>query len=165
MTSADAGALPPILDPCCGGRMFYFDHDDPNVLFCDIREDFEKVLCDGRDFKVSPDMTADVTSLPFLDEQFPVVIFDPPHLTSGAGWQVDKYGKLPKGWHEWMVDAFAECWRVVRQEGVLVFKWNETHVPLSEILKCAPANPICGNRRPAKSKTHWLLFFKERRGA
>lgn len=26
-----------ILDPCCGGRMFYFDKENEDVLFCDIR--------------------------------------------------------------------------------------------------------------------------------
>lgn len=33
----------PILDPCCGGRMFYFDKQNPHVLFCDNRE-FEGAL-------------------------------------------------------------------------------------------------------------------------
>lgn len=28
----------PILDACCGGKMFYFDKNDPRVLFQDIRE-------------------------------------------------------------------------------------------------------------------------------
>ena len=26
-----------ILDPCCGGRMMYFDKEDQRVLFGDIR--------------------------------------------------------------------------------------------------------------------------------
>ena len=41
--------LPPILDVCCGGKMFYFDKQDSRVLFQDIRE-FETTLCDGRIF-------------------------------------------------------------------------------------------------------------------
>lgn len=28
--------MKPILDACCGGRMFYFDKNNPNVLFTDI---------------------------------------------------------------------------------------------------------------------------------
>lgn len=28
----------PILDACCGGKMFYFDKHDPRVLFQDIRD-------------------------------------------------------------------------------------------------------------------------------
>ena len=27
-----------ILDMCCGSRMFYFDKQDPQVFFTDIRE-------------------------------------------------------------------------------------------------------------------------------
>lgn len=36
----------PILDCCCGSRMFYFDKSDSNVLFTDIRE-LHETLCDG----------------------------------------------------------------------------------------------------------------------
>jgi len=43
----------PILDACCGGKMFYFDKNDPRVLFQDIRE-VETTLCDGRVFSVKP---------------------------------------------------------------------------------------------------------------
>jgi hypothetical protein len=28
----------PILDACCGSKMFWFDKQNPNVEFCDIRE-------------------------------------------------------------------------------------------------------------------------------
>lgn len=28
--------------------MFYFDRDDPRVLFCDSRDDVTETLCDGR---------------------------------------------------------------------------------------------------------------------
>lgn len=45
----------PILDACCGGRMFYFDKHDSRVLFQDIR-DVETTLCDGRHFEVKPDI-------------------------------------------------------------------------------------------------------------
>lgn len=41
----------PILDACCGGKMFYFDKNDPRVLFQDIRE-VKTTLCDGRKFEV-----------------------------------------------------------------------------------------------------------------
>ncbi len=40
--------MKPILDACCGGKMFYFDKNDPRVLFQDIRKE-ETTLCDGRE--------------------------------------------------------------------------------------------------------------------
>ena len=39
----------PILDACCGSRMFHFDKQNPNVLFADNRT-YESTLCDGRFF-------------------------------------------------------------------------------------------------------------------
>ena len=43
-----------ILDPACGGRMFWFDKHDPRVLFGDCRDESWE-LCDGRRFDVKPD--------------------------------------------------------------------------------------------------------------
>lgn len=149
-----------VLDPCSGSRMFYFDRQSPDVLFCDIRNVDDVQLCDGRHFSVKPDVVLSVEDLPFDDETFALVVFDPPHLTSGNGWQVIKYGKLPADWREWMTKAFSECWRVLKPGGSLIFKWYEYRIRLSEILECAPVKPLFGNRRPDRSKTHWLVFFK-----
>lgn len=140
--------------------MFYFDKGNPEVLFCDIRSGIEETLCDGRSLVIDPDLVADVTDLPFDDCTFPLVVFDPPHLTRGNGWQVQKYGKLPREWEGFIASAFSECWRVLAVNGTLVFKWNEYHIALSEVLKLAPAKPVFGNRMPGRSKTHWLVFFK-----
>lgn len=148
------------LDPCCGSRMMYFDKKSPSVLFGDIRSGVEEVLCDGRVLKIDPDFTDDVTDLPFEDGSFPLVVFDPPHLDVGDGWQVAKYGKLPPDWRAWMTQAFSECWRVLSGDGTLVFKWYEYRIGLQEVLKCAPCTPLFGNRRPKGSRTHWLVFFK-----
>lgn len=149
-----------VLDPCSGSRMFYFDKDDERVLFCDNRHIATR-LCDGRTLNVNPDVIADVTDLPFGDGEFPLVVFDPPHLTVGNGWQVEKYGKLPADWRGWMTKAFSECWRVLAIDGTLIFKWYEYRISLGEVLKCAPCEPLLGNRRPRNSKTHWLVFFKD----
>lgn len=59
----------PILDVACGGKMFYFDKNDPRVLFCDKRK-LHTTLCDGRTFEVKPDVIADFTQLPFSDNTF-----------------------------------------------------------------------------------------------
>ena len=49
-----------------------------------IKESY-KTLCDGRKLIVDPDKICDVTALPFPDESFYLVVFDPPHLRSTAG--------------------------------------------------------------------------------
>lgn len=87
----------PILDPCCGTKQFYFDKSDPRVDFRDNRcVDLE--LCDGRVMHVHPDTIGDVTSIDAPDGAYHLVVFDPPHLDRGNGWQVAKYGKLPADW-------------------------------------------------------------------
>ena len=150
----------PILDPCCGSKMFYFDKTNPRVDFRDNRE-VNTRLCDGRPLVIEPDTIGDVLNIDAPDESYSLVVFDPPHMTGGdSGWQIQKYGRLPDNWQEWMTKAFAECWRVLKPNGTLIFKWYEYKVKIQEVIKCAPVKPLLGNRRPSSSKTHWIVFFK-----
>lgn len=93
-----------ILDVCCGSRMFWFDKHNPNTLFIDKRS--ETITAKDRDkirtIEVKPDIVADFTNLPFEDNTFYMVVFDPPHLkTLGeTSWMAKKYGKLPANWQE-----------------------------------------------------------------
>ena len=128
--------------------MFYFDKYDPRVLFQDIRS-FHTKLCDGRDFTVEPDIVADFTNMPHPDNSFSMVIFDPPHLRytgskkEAENWQMVKYGSLPShGWQNIIRKGFAECFRVLMPGGVLVFKWNETDIKVSQILALTPHKPV-----------------------
>lgn len=155
----------PILDACCGGKMFYFDKHDPRVLFQDIR-DVETTLCDGRHFEVKPDVQADFTNMPYPDDSYAMVVFDPPHLKyTGSkkecdGWQMLKYGNLGKDWRNMLAKGFAECFRVLKPGGFLIFKWNETDVKVTEILKLTPAKPIFGHISGKRANTHWICFMK-----
>lgn len=145
--------------------MFYFDKKDPRVLFQDIRE-VQTTLCDGRKFVVKPDVLADFTSMPYPDASFSAVVFDPPHLKhSGSeketkGWQMTKYGFLGADWRETLSRGFAECFRVLKPGGFLIFKWNETDIKLSQILALTSVKPLLGHRSGKRSNTHWVLFVK-----
>lgn len=149
-----------ILDACCGGRMFWFDRNHPNALYVDKRSE-NITLCDGRHYNVAPDMVADFTHLPFVDNSFKMVIFDPPHLVGAgaAGWLAKKYGTLPKNWQPMIRDGFAECWRVLDINGTLIFKWNENNIKVSDIIKTIGQQPLVGTRN-ARNKTVWLVFMK-----
>ena len=152
-----------ILDACCGGRMFWFDKADPNCIYIDIRTETHDFGKSGT-CKISPDILADFRDLPFRDETFYHIVFDPPHLTElhqKNTWLEKKYGILSFGWRQHIKQGFNECWRVLKHGGTLVFKWNEICVPLKEVIQLAPTKPIYGNRQPHKSKTHWITFFKE----
>jgi ubiquinone/menaquinone biosynthesis C-methylase UbiE len=150
-----------VLDACCGSWMFWFDKQNEDVVFMDIRE-LEDTLSDGRKLEVKPDVLADFREMPFEDNSFYLVVFDPPHLLkAGEGsWLAKKYGKLTENWRDDISKGFSECMRVLKPNGTLIFKWNEEQVKLGELLKTIDAKPLFGNRR---SKTHWLVFMKEER--
>ena len=74
--------------------------------------------------------------LPFPDEIFYLAVFDPPHLIRAGeqSWMRLKYGKLEGDWHDMLRRGFQECFRVLRKNGVLIFKWSEVQIPLKEII-------------------------------
>ncbi|MGK0605468.1 class I SAM-dependent methyltransferase [Enterococcus gilvus] len=150
--------MPKILDACCGSRMFWFDKENPDVTFMDCRQYFEK-LPTGHVINVNPDIIADFRDMPFEDNEFDMVVFDPPHLIHAgeSSWLAKKYGRLDELWPEDIRQGFAECMRVLRPSGSLIFKWNEDQIPLSDVLEAIGEQPLFGNKR---SKTHWLVFMK-----
>jgi ubiquinone/menaquinone biosynthesis C-methylase UbiE len=156
-----------ILDVCCGSRMFWFDKSDERVIFCDKRNE-RHVLNDKsqktgtRDLVINPDILSDFSNLPFADNHFQVVVFDPPHFEKNGAksWLNLKYGTLKGNWREMLRDGFAECFRVLKPEGVLIFKWCEVEIPLSQILKLTNATPLIGHKSGKHSLTHWVAFTK-----
>jgi SAM-dependent methyltransferase len=161
-----------VLDPCCGSRMMHFDRTNSDVVFGDRRAETIIVTDrshgrqDGtRKLIIAPDVLLDFRALPFADESFYLVAFDPPHLERAGpkSWLAAKYGKLSEDWREDLRAGFAECFRVLHPNGTLVFKWNETQVKLSEVLALTPHQPTFGNTSGKKAGTHWLVFMKPRK--
>jgi 23S rRNA G2069 N7-methylase RlmK/C1962 C5-methylase RlmI len=144
--------------------MFWFDKHDTRATFLDNR--CEELYADSRQGRrsivINPDMVACFTSLPFESNSFRLVVFDPPHLTrnGGSSWMAKKYGTLKSDWKELLTKGFKECFRVLKPEGILVFKWNETDIPVSQILKLTSEKPLFGNRCGKTAKTHWIVFLK-----
>lgn len=157
-----------VLDPCCGTRMMWFNKTDPRAIFGDQRRETITVTDrthreDGtRTLHIDPDMLMDFRALPFPDSSFKLIAFDPPHLERAGprSWLAAKYGKLGNDWRDDLRQGFAECWRVLASDGVLVFKWNETQVKLAEVLPLAPAKPLFGQVSGRSGMTHWLVFMK-----
>lgn len=97
-----------ILDACCGGRMFWFNKHHPNAVYVDKREMERQAIwtskdgTDSRTYEVKPDIVADFTNLPFEENSFYHVVFDPPHLTRAgeSSWIAKKYGFLGPNWRE-----------------------------------------------------------------
>lgn len=148
-----------ILDACCGSKMFWFDKERKDTVYMDKRT-LDTTLCDGRKLMVSPDILADFRSIPFDDETFHLVIFDPPHLlkVGDTSFLKLKYGRLDTSWKEDIKQGLAECWRVLKRNGTMIFKWNEEQITLPMVKTLLPCEPLIGQRR---GKTIWLVFFKE----
>lgn len=162
--------FPPILDATCGSRMIWFQKDCPDALYCDKREVDGEAIWKGnapggvsvRRLNIHPDRIVDFTDMPFPDEAFSLVVFDPPHLPHGGdtAWIVRKYGRLDKGWRKMLRDGFRECMRVLKTHGTLIFKWNEYDIPVGEVWRAIGARPLFGTRCGKRAGTIWAVFFK-----
>lgn len=164
----------PVLDPCCGMRMWWFDRADPRVLFGDRRAETVSVTdrSHGREdgsrvLRIEPDVLLDFRALPFPDGSFHLVAFDPPHVVRAGprSWLAAKYGKLGADWRDDLRAGFAECFRVLMPHGTLVFKWNETQVKVREVLALTPHRPLFGNTSGRRAGTHWIVFMKPAKAA
>lgn len=160
--------LPPVLDACCGSRMMWMDKKDPRAIYTDRRDESYTIAPDraypsGTVIHVRPDVVADFTALPFADESFWHVVFDPPHIIRNVelGTVTKKYGVLNGDWKAMLAGGFRECFRVLKPNGTLIFKWCETQIPLKEILALTPEKPLYGHKGGQKSVTHWMAFLKQ----
>jgi ubiquinone/menaquinone biosynthesis C-methylase UbiE len=152
-----------ILDACCGGRWMWFDKRNKNTLYVDCR-----IAEKGHDkyrpnHCVKPDVVMDFRELHFPDETFSLVVFDPPHMaTLGDTSKFRRYyGRLDRvTWRDDLKRGFSECYRVLKKDGVLIFKWNETEIKLKELFDLFPIVPLFGHPTNSKNTTHWVCFMK-----
>ena len=155
---------PQVLDPCSGSRMMWFDKSDQRCLFGDERIESHSLKDRQyqRHLEIHPDVRLDFRSLPFADNSFKVVVFDPPHLVRAGkkSWLALKYGSLTADWRDDIRKGFAECFRVLESGGVLIFKWNEDQIKVPEILALTPEKPLFGHPTGRHGRTHWFTFLK-----
>ena len=155
-----------ILDVTCGNRGIWFQKNEPHTVYCDRRNEY----WDGyygknkahNQLKISPDIVCDFTRLPFDSDSFALVIFDPPHLKNltESSWLRKEYGSLDGDWKPMIRKGFEECMRVLKPDGVLVFKWSDISVSTREILNVIGQEPLFGHRSGKKMNTHWMCFMK-----
>lgn len=155
-----------ILDVVCGNRMFWFDKNNSLTLFVDRRVVRPIMVGKGknvREFSCLPDKKIDFRDLKIKSSSFSLVVFDPPHFTTlgKKSYMGVKYGILNSDtWRNDLRLGFSECFRVLKPNGILIFKWNEHDIRLKEILKLTPYQPLFGHPSGKAQKTHWICFMK-----
>ncbi|WP_250591278.1 class I SAM-dependent rRNA methyltransferase [Neisseria subflava] len=84
--------------------MMWFDKRDQRCLFGDLRTESHYLKDRGnlRHLEIHPDVRLDFTALPFADDSFNLVVFDPPHLVRAGkkSWLAKKYGQLTQDWRD-----------------------------------------------------------------
>lgn len=155
--------IPQILDACCGGRMWWWDKAHPLAVYMDNRVAPRGSRPDRPNWSCEPDLRGDFRAMPFADESFNLVLFDPPHVVrdEARGQVTLYYGVLPAATEQDdLRRGFTECWRVLKPGGTLVFKWAG---PTDRVRRHFPGEPIVGTRSPRGTKglgTRWFIFYK-----
>lgn len=154
----------PILDATCGSKTIWFNKDNQNAVYFDKRAEtiFGEWRASQREITINPDVQGDFTNLPFANESFYLVIFDPPHLewAGKTSWLHAKYGRLEGDWRKMLHDGFWECMRVLKPYGTLIFKWSDVQIKTSELIKIINCEPLFGHRSGKNMHTHWMAFMK-----
>ena len=157
-----------IVDVTCGSRSIWFNKEHPAAVYCDRRrETFHNSWKSTnkkseRSCVIDPDVLCDFTDLPFEDNTFSLVVFDPPHIVKAneTAWLVKKYSKLDETWPQMIHDGFKECMRVLKPDGVLIFKWSEVQIPATDVWKAIGEKPLFGHHSGKKMNTYWGCFMK-----
>lgn len=157
-----------ILDVTCGSRTIWFNKTHPAAVYCDSRREsytgiWKSTKNDSeRQCVIAPDIQCDFTDLPFADDTFALVVFDPPHLERAGenSWMRKKYGVLSDNWPQMLHDGFHECMRVLKPDGVLIFKWSEVQIEAKKVWEAIGEKPLFGHRSGKQAKTFWGCFMK-----
>jgi len=64
-------------------------------------------------------------------------------------------------WRNDLRKGFAEAFRLLRQNDVLIFKWNETQILSRAILALTDQKPMFGHISGKRGLTHWFTFLKD----
>ena len=154
-----------ILDACCGNRMFWINKKHPNTLYIDIRKEKVGFCADRKNVDINPDLICDFRALPFSDNSFKHIVWDPPHIITKKGMKqltgimIKKYGALHADtWRDDLKRGFKELWRVLDLYGTLSFKFCDTSVDFKEVLNLFPVEALYGITT-TKKKNHETKFF------
>ena len=156
-----------ILDACCGVKYMWTNKNHPNTIYIDIRKEDKGFIPfkNTQKLSVKPDYVMDFRQMDFPNNSFKLIVFEPPHLSILG--KTSKFRKIygcleAETWQSDLKQAFNECWRVLQDYGVLIFKWSNSEIPFEKVIKLAPDKPLFYNTTnyKATSVTKWFTFMK-----
>ena len=172
-----------ILDATAGNRTLWKTKEIEGMIYIDME----------RKLEVPPTIFCDNTNTPFIDKVFDTIFYDPPHMYGDkssiyvhpdaesfkAKWP--NYGDIPRyyGGDKYnnqraliahIYKAQKEFSRILKDDGLLWLKWNETCVTLRMVLTLFEnwnvmiAVPIHARSQTAGiHQTYWVCLSKEKR--
>ena len=153
-----------ILDACCSVKAMWKNKNHLNTIYIDIRKEPSGFLGYGRKEELNPDYIMDFRNMDFPDNSFKLVVFEPPHLKTLGKTSLfrKKFGCLNK--ETWPYDlgkGFSECWRVLEDYGILIFKWSDVEISYQRVLDLFPEKYLFGHiMGKKKTNTKWFCFMK-----
>ena len=160
-----------ILDATAGNRAMWKNKNPPNVIFMDKEIGLA----------IPPNVFAIWQNLPFRDDVFETILFDPPHdrfspssvHMNPQGWHNPRveggrkiggtfWGSLSSSWAGEFIRASKEFHRIAIR---LCFKWNDSRYPLERPLSFFEEwIPIqikehFSKRRRGKTNTYWVTMI------
>lgn len=155
-----------ILDACCGCRQMWFDKENKNTVFMDIRSEKKGFIKLQPNCQINPDILANWKDMPFPDKSFKLVVWDIPHVigTHITGIIMQKYGYLDKNdWEEDLKKGFSEIMRVLDTYGVLEIKFADVSIPVKKFLGLFPQQPLFGTiTKKGVNNTYWFCYMKSK---
>lgn len=144
-----------ILDCSGGKRNVWFNRCHPNAVYIDNRPE------------MTPNVLCDSTQLPFPNEVFDLIVFDPPHGVHGEHSYMSKYYGRYNSQEilNLLRGTSREAYRVSKPEALMLLKWNDRDQRLDHILKQLEAwEPLFGHkiaeRSSHRASTYWLALLK-----
>jgi len=144
-----------ILDLSAGSRSIWFNRLHPSTVYVDIRPE------------MIPSVIADTQQLPFKENFFDLVVFDPPHVTCGPRSVMAKYySSMEAEDIKRLIQLTSnEAYRVTTSTALMAFKWNDHDVKLERVIKLMEGwEPLFGQRVAGRTKhrsgTYWCMLRK-----
>lgn len=170
-----------ILDATAGNRTMWKDKDSENIIYIDMEKMLEK----------KPTIYADNSLTPFRDKSFDTIFYDPPHdYGSKMGYHPEYWSEMKRyaskhipfaftyyGWDKYKTGealkahiyrAQKEFIRILKDDGLLWFKWNEMVFNIDriltlfdgwrELMKLYIAHP---SHTAGTHQTYWVVLCKK----